>query len=261
MQRQSLKFMANSDSSNISRLRDFLAGRGVDFLSEVKANRTPPIDFALFVAGDRVAERAGKGQISHRQMKLLQRDVKKHLGLEVEWIVTAGQQTTAMEVALHELLEARYPGAASAVYISSPKIVPVSVWIEPSPKAKNRPEMAHLKTVCAQFLKLFGIEGSVVMYGESEDLPSNPMILRNLKINAPVTTERLADQLRSMRSIIPNVRWLQGKLDTLRKEGLVTRSNEGDYSLTELGLGIVPYGKHRSSSDIERALALGRRRW
>lgn len=101
----------------------------------------------------------------------------------------------------------------------------------------------------------------MVTHGESEDLPANPMILRRLKTHAPVTTERLANELRSMRSMVPSVRWLQGKLDTLRKQGLVTRSSEGAYSLTEGGLSVVPHGKQRSSSDVERALAFGRRRW
>jgi hypothetical protein len=253
--------MPNSGSSDVSRLRDFLAARGIHFVSEVKANRTPPVNFALFVPGDRVAERAGRNQISRRQMKRLQLDLKERLGLVVEWIVTPGPQTTTMEAALLELLNARYPGAASAIYISSPRIVPVSVWIEPSPKAASRPQLADLEVVCSELLRLYGIKDLVVMYGESDDLPTNPMILRRLKIHAPVTTERLANELRSMRSIVPNVRWLQGKLDTLRKQGLATRSSEGSYSLTEEGLSIVPHGTQRSSSDVERALALGRRRW
>jgi hypothetical protein len=79
-QKQSSKSMSNLDSSELPRLKEFLAQRGIDFVSEITANRTPPIDFALSIPGDRIADLAGKGQISHRQMKLIQSTVKKELG-------------------------------------------------------------------------------------------------------------------------------------------------------------------------------------
>jgi hypothetical protein len=253
--------MPNSVSSNLTRLREFLADRGIDFISDIQANRTPPVDFALSIPGDRIAELAGKGQISRRQMKLTQSSVRKELGLQIEWIVTPSRRTSSMEAALLELLEGRYPGAVSAVYISALKIAPVSIWIERNPSDRTRPELASLKSVVEQFLKLYGVEAPSVMDGDSEDYPSNPMIMRKLKVHAPVTTERLAEALRSAGLTISDLRSLQSKLDTLRKQGLLVRSNAGEYCLTELALGVVPHGKSRSSSDVERALALGRRKW
>ena len=139
-------------------------------------------------------------------------------------------------------------------------MTPVSVWVETKTNAEAW-QQSVLNALIEKFLKLYGIEGPLVMYGDSENLPSNPTILRKLKIHAPLTTEQLVEVLVSSRSVVPNTRWLQTKLDALRKQGFVVRSPEGKYSLTELGLELVPYGKVRSSSDVERALALGRRKW
>ena len=102
--------MPTSESSEIVRLKEFLAAKGIDFVADIRANRTPPIDLALSIPGDRIADLAGKGQISRRQMKLIQSAVKKELGLQVEWIVTPSQKTSAMEAALQELLNGRFPG-------------------------------------------------------------------------------------------------------------------------------------------------------
>ena len=134
--------MHNSDSSELTRLKDFLAERGVDFISDIQANRTPPTDFTLSISGDRIADLAGKGLISHRQMKLIQSSAKKVCGLQIEWIVTPSQRTSSIESALYELLNGQHPGVVSAVFISALKIAPVSVWIERNPKDKTCPELA-----------------------------------------------------------------------------------------------------------------------
>lgn len=253
--------MPTSESSEIIRLKEFLAARGIDFVTDIQANRTPPIDFALSIPGDHIASLSARGQISPRQMKLIQNAAKKEIGLQIEWIVTPSQKTSSMEAALQELLNSRFPESVSAVFFSPLKTAPVSVWLERNPKDESRPELAALRAVVEQFLKLYDVTELLVMDGDTVDSPTNPMIMRRLKVVAPATREQLADALRAAGSTIPDLRWLQSKLDALRKEGLIVRSKTGEYCLTELGLGVVPHGRNRSSSDVERALALGRRKW
>ncbi len=242
-------------------LKEFLAAKGIDFVSEIRASRTPPFDFALCVPGERIANMAGQGQISRRQMKLLQTAAKKECGLEIEWVVTPNEKTSAVETALLELLATRFPGAVNAVFISSLKSEPVSVWLDRNPQYEAPPDLSALREVAEQLLKLYGVAMFLVMDGAGADTPTNPMILRRLKIVAPATTEQLAEALSAAGATIPETRWLQSKLDTLRKQGFVARSNAGTYCLTELGLSLVPHSRNRSSSDIDRALALGRRKW
>ncbi len=242
-------------------LKEFLAAKGIDFVSEIRASRTPRFDFALCVPGERIANLAGQGQISRRQMKFLQTAAKKECGLEIEWVVTPNEKTNAVETALLELFATRFPGAVNAVFISSLKSEPVSVWLDRNPQNEAPPDLSVLREVAEQLLKLYGVAAFLVMDGAGSDTPTNPMILRRLKIVAPATTEQLAEALSSAGATIPETRWLQSKLDTLRKQGFVVRSNAGAYCLTELGLSLVPHSRNRSSSDIDRALALGRRKW
>lgn len=253
--------MANSDSSSLSDLMNFLEGHGVNLISEVRGDRSPPVDFALFVSADRVGERVGKAQTSHRQMSMLRHAIKRRLGLEVEWIVTPDRNVAALEPALLQLLEAKHPGAVGAVIISSPKTSPVYVWVEPNPKAANRPDLTAVEMLVKEFLKLYGIESPILIYGEGENSASKPMILRALKVHAPLKTDHLTEVLRAAGSTVPSSRWLQNKLDALRKQGLVGRSSDGDYTLTELGLQVVPHGPYRSSSDVQRALVIAGRKW
>lgn len=243
------------------RLKEFLSAKGIDFVVEIHSNRMPPIDFALYVAGDRLASLAAKGQISPRQMRLIQTVAKKELGLQIEWIVTPSQKAIAIEAALQELLNRRFPGALSAVFVSSLETLPVSIWIERNSEDEAQPELRALKLVVAEFLKFYDVTTFILLDRDNADTPTNPMIIRRLKVISPATTEELAESLSGAGVKIPNVRWLQSKLDALRKQGLVVRSKTGVYCLTELGLSVVPHGKNRNSSDIDRALALARRKW
>ena len=214
--------MPTSESSEIIRLKEFLAARGIDFVTDIQANRTPPIDFALSIPGDHIASLSARGQISPRQMKLIQNAAKKEIGLQIEWIVTPSQKTSSMEAALQELLNSRFPESVSAVFFSPLKTAPVSVWLERNPKDESRPELAALRAVVEQFLKLYDVTELLVMDGDTVDSPTNPMIMRRLKVVAPATREQLADALRAAGSTIPDLRWLQSKLDALRKEAPIS---------------------------------------
>ena len=131
--------MENLASSDFEKLKYFLNQRGVDFVSDVKVSHSSPTDFALFVPSDRVAAKSGNGMTSHRQMKLLRQATKHELGLDIEWIVTPSLQAAGLEAAIQQLIETHHPGAVGTVYVSSPKIPTVSVWVETKANAENPP--------------------------------------------------------------------------------------------------------------------------
>lgn len=118
--------MDNLGLSDFEKLKNFVKERELDFVSEMKPSHSSPTDFALFVPGDRVAAKSGKGMTSHHQMKLLQKAVKQKLGFNIEWVVTQGEQAPALETALKQLIEAHHPGCVGAIYVSSPKLQPLS---------------------------------------------------------------------------------------------------------------------------------------
>jgi hypothetical protein len=253
--------MTNLASSENSKLKEFLRERGVAFISDIRASHVPPIDFALFLQADAIGERAEKNQTSWRQLRQLQIDIKKRLGITVEWIVIPGTQAASLEGALLEILQQRFPGVFAAVFVSSPKLSPVWVWLDVKPDAKDLPDIKTLEVISTELFKIFGFVAPHVVYASATALPTNLAILRALKIRAPAHVEELFGVLTKRQSSIPDIRWLQTKLDTMRKTGLVVRAGTGQYVLTERALAIVPINKKRSSSDVERALALGRARW
>lgn len=253
--------MANSDSSDYERLRQFLSERRVSFVREIRASRTSPVDFVLFVSADTISERASKSHTSWRQLKRLQQNIHQSLNISVEWIVLSGTQATTLETAFLELLQKRYPGAVTAVFVSSPTITPIWAWLETNGEGKELPDLKQLTSIARDLFALFQLPAPEIAYTNAAELPTNLAILRSLKIYAPVSVQALADALIQRGAVIPQVRWLQTKLDTMRKAGTVLRLEDGEYILTELGLSSVPTSKNRSSSDVERALALGRRKW
>lgn len=253
--------MPTSDSSKLPILKEFFSARGIDFISNIEPGRTPQIDFIVSVSGDRIAELAGRGQISHRQMVLLQTLVKKHTGFNIEWVVTPSERSNSIEGALLELIELKHPRSVSGIFISAFNKSPVSVWIERHSENTKPPELNDLQVLIEQFLMLYGIRDPFVTDGVGANLPSTPVILRRIKVHAPITTDALAQILQSEGLSLPDSRWLQRNLDRLRKQALLSRSKAGKYCLTEKALGVVPRSRNRTSSDVERALALGRRKW
>ena len=252
--------MSNTDLSKLSALREFLSARSLDFISDIQANRPPPIDFALSLTADRIGDQAGRGMISYRQMSMLSKAIRDEIGIEVEWIVTPGRETGSLETALETLLENRFPGAVSSVFLSALNARPLMVWVVPN---SNGTAVASkmIKMCIIDFLTLYNIQESQVTFKDGNALPSDIMILRRIKIHAPISREQLEDILVGAGTFLPHPRWLQLKLDSLRRKGDLIRSKTGQYSLTECALNAVPHGGSRSSSDVERALALGRRKW
>lgn len=253
--------MLTSDSSKIVDLIEFLKTRGIDFVTEVRGNRPPPFHYAVFIPSERVSALAKPGFVSKRQLKNLQSALREHLGIAVEWIEESGSRSSAMEAALLQLLEMKFPGRFREVFISGLKSRPICVWIEPLKDVDDYPSPEEIRAVVQTFMDLYGLAEFVVDDGTDTSLPSNSAILRRLKIHAPVVTSDLAGQLAASGATVPDDRWLQRKLDRLRKQGLVHRESNGAYCLTELALKAVPHGRGRTSSDVERALALGRRKW
>lgn len=92
------------------------------------------------------------------------------------------------------------------------------------------------------------------------DLPSSIFILRLVKIKQPINISGLEILLKEDYPSI-HEKWINRQLDGLRKKKFIIRTKSGQYTLTSLGLVIVPAGTNNNSSDIERALELGKRKW
>ena len=104
------------------------------------------------------------------------------------------------------------------------------------------------------------IELQAVQWDEVE-LPSLIEILTTTKKYQPVKLDNL-DNFLSKNYPALRIDWLNKQLDKLIKKKLLVRErNTETYAMTALGLNLLPNIVSRNSSDIVRALDLGRRKW
>ena len=246
------------------RLRHFLKARRVDCVAEIRGSPSGSADFLFFVPSDCVGEKVGRGRTSSRQMNRLQTDIRKRLGLTVAWVILEDRRVIPIEAALLAAISARYPGTVSRVLLTTPDVSPISVWAESSLPQSQRPSEKDLQHIATKVMDAFGFGRPIVSYSDAEQRPTDAAILRSIKKHSPVTAETLASMLQTGARRIPQMRWLQNRLDVLRRNGFIIRELRDTYAtyvMTELGLEAVPRGRGRSNSDVERALALGRRSW
>ncbi len=107
-----------------------------------------------------------------------------------------------------------------------------------------------------------GIDSSIdeISYVYGEETLTEATLLRYIK---SAQAMKLQDITRSIKKdgIDTNQKRISNMIDSLRKNDYLHRSSNGAYLLTEKGLSTVPHGNFKNSSDITRALVLGKQRW
>ncbi|PZP40264.1 MAG: hypothetical protein DI585_01430 [Pseudomonas fluorescens] len=111
-----------------------------------------------------------------------------------------------------------------------------------------------------KFLIAADSEISLVNFLETDDRASKLKVMREIKIYQPITIEDLAMHLNA-RNIRLELAALKNMIDSLRKEGHIYRNSTGTYTLREAALKTVPHGPSKTSTDVARALELGKRKW
>lgn len=135
----------------------------------------------------------------------------------------------------------------------------VDIWIEPKRILSKEKETA-LKDAVGEFVGILTLECRSIKITQAEHIPTPTAILRTLRLHAPASLADLSTSLGQQDFSVPNQIWLSHSLDKLRKAGLVVRKQDGEYMLSLHALSILGTRKGRQSPDIERALALGRKR-
>lgn len=219
----------------------------------------PPVDAILVVPASKLSARAGKNVTSRRQLEQAITRIRDRLDLQAEWITTQDAEHAAIEGGLFALIKKRFGDIFSSCFLSGDGDRGI-VWIEVLPKF-SAPNLDEVAPVISEFLKLYGIQTTELVYGDDHRLPSQPALLRRIKLISPCRLQTIANSITESFGVEVELRWLERKLDTLRRQGLLIRSQDGIYSLAERGLHLVPFSRTRVSSDIERILALAKRKW
>jgi hypothetical protein len=213
----------------------------------------------LYIPRERVAPKVKNGFTSLRQIKNLQKHLGEHFSTAVDVIFVKSESHSDLEAGFFQLLNRRFNDRLKSIYISFSDENMIDSWIEVQGlddllKAKISEYFSELITGADLIL------GSIQWVGAKINLPSTPALLRLIKILQPVEAGDLAESLKENYDSVDE-KWLTKTLDNLRRKGVLHWQKPGSYTLTAGSLAFVPAGTRRSSSDIDRALALGRRKW
>jgi len=215
----------------------------------------------VFVPSSSLGPKAAPNRTSLRQMAHLKRIAARNLGLQLDFKVTMDEaDIEGMEAGLDALFRRGLPNRKLHCLLSISLGGQVDLWVdELLGELISQKELEDLRTLAADYLKKANLVLHEVHLAGSY-LPSTAIVLRSVKVVQPATVESVASEIsrQGFASVPP--RWVKAKLDCLRRGGLVIWQR-GVYSITGAGLLVLPISRSRLSSDVERALALGRRRW
>jgi hypothetical protein len=250
------------DFPDLEKIRDFLKRRRADYIEDVRV-RTSDGTVIASVPEEAIGSRATKHKTSRRQLKYLKKKFEEELGIQIEFVIFRGREQEQFEAGLHRLLKNRFTEIIKDCFVSFPRHDSVEIWLDLTEESLDRSRILEdIRQTATEYLKLFNVDLAELHWtGLEKELPSRIVILKTVKASAPSSVDVIKGVLENEGFAVPSLSWLEGKLDVLRKRDMLLRQEDGSYVLTETGLRFVPHGAFRSSSDIERALALGRKKW
>jgi len=215
----------------------------------------------IFVPSNKVSKKVTTGMTSRRQLKSWERISQNVLGFPVTFRISKADAEEEIETALLAFLKAQYKETFTSVnvnYISDNRL-DATLWGTPESTTDTE---AEIKAKVARYLRSLNryIE-NLHFINTSGNKPSLMAILRVTKTISPAGLDDIELQLHNAGFFKFTKKWLSSQLDLLRKKKLVTYLDNGNYSLTSQALSLVPHDKTSRSSDIQRMLALGRRKW
>lgn len=240
-------------------ISEFLRKSGLPFTPTARFNAVTNT-LILDIPIDLVAQSAEDGKTSRRQLAHLRGSLERDHNISVLIAFRSSPQLNDIEAGLNGLLQRKFPGKVSNLVGSFPNVaaVDVSVFLN---EGIDVPLATEIQTFVNEFFAEAGFTTlSFNFFGNEKPKPTLAAILRSVKLLAPVGLPELMHNLDTRGFSCPDERWLAAKLDVVRKRSLVIRSTAGKYALTTEGLAVVPHSKSRTSSDVERMLALARRK-
>ena len=244
---------------NIDDVKEYLQPKFKDIISDIRLRPSDEM-ILIYISQEKIASKAYKGAISTRQINSLKKDITKRYSRKVEIILVQNPAQQELESGFFRMLNLKFDDKIVSLYVSFKHDNTVDAFIEASNlNVQLENEIAeHFKKILSDS-KLS--PGNISLLSLVSNLPTLPALMRALKILQPISLSRLTVALQASYSSVTD-RWLAHKLDQLRRKGhVIWQKSSSTYVITGTGLGIVPAGTKRTSSDVERALALSRKKW
>jgi hypothetical protein len=134
------------------------------------------------------------------------------------------------------------------------------IWLDQK-RDISETEKSALRLRAGRFLSTFSIDAQSIQSLTSGRIPSVSATLKLLRLFAPISQQRLAEEFVKRGFELPSENWLSRRLDSLRKSGDIVRTSDELYALTLSGIKRLGSSKNKQSPDVVRVLALaaGRR--
>lgn len=245
--------------SELLLIQQYLSARGLVYIVPRMLNPNSST-LILEVPRDRVGDIASKGKTSRRQLTFVSKSLEKKHGKRVIVTLRDAQALDDIAVTLRAVLKHAFPDLVSDVHVSFATGTAAVVWVEPTTIIDSK-AIEQLKMAATRKLAEFGVmcqAFDIVLPPLPE--PSTTAILRSIKVHAPASLATVNQDLIRRGFSCPSEKWLSYKLDVARKRGLLLRDQDGRFLLTASGLEVVPWSRTASSSDVDRMLALARRK-
>lgn len=213
----------------------------------------------LYVSKDKLSDKAQKGFISLKQLDNLQSKLKREFDTSTEIVLLDADSLIKVGEGFVALLKSTFPDIITDARISFLNAHRVSATIVLSEFVDNSKKKA-VEAFLTAVLTPAHIELQALQWDEVE-LPSLIEILTTTKKFQPVKLDNLYDFLCKDYPAL-RIDGLNKQLDKLIKKKFLIRERDTEtYAMTALGLNLLPKIASRNSSDIVRALDLGRRKW
>lgn len=198
-----------------------------------------------------------------RAIRMLESRIGKDLGLVANVKRLTGASNEAVSnVLLQTLSKVLSGGLEDIILADDGGECDLVVLLESADFSPNKETEERVKKRAGYVLKSLDMTIGRISYAMlRDDVPSEHQIIRYLSTLAPVSVDRLHSRIGEAGFTIPSVRWLNGKLDYLARQGFLVFQQNAGFALTESGLSLLPKQEHRNSPDVQRALALARRNW
>lgn len=241
-------------------IKAHLEAIGREFVVDVRI-RAYDETILLYIPLEQVAPKVKNGFTSLRQIKNLKRHIGERFSAPVDVIFIQSDSQISLEAGIFQLLIRRFDNRIKSFYISFSDETTIDSWIGIEAQDLDDALKAQISEYLYELTNGAKLTlGNIQWVGAKMDRPSTPALLRLIKKLQPVTASALSRFLKEDYESVDR-KWLKRTLDNLRRRGLLYWQRPGNYALTESSLAVVPAGTLRSSSDIERALALARRKW
>jgi DNA-binding HxlR family transcriptional regulator len=174
--------------------------------------------------------------------------------------VTPSSKFEKIGQAAELLLKAKFGDIVEEANFSFLSCEKVNAWIKLTQLATDT--TSEIESYLQSLLNESGVQFiSYQWVGENNTLPTPINILIALKRLQPLNIEGLIEHfITDYRAI--DAKWLNRQLDKMLKKQLIIRDRVTEnYALTGTGLGLIPSVRSKYSSDVARALELGKRKW